>query len=133
MIKKVVFRGTLLILGLLVTIMAVALVWRASRQREVSQAMAIRDANGIDERRHIRIGGVEQWITIRGRNRDNPAVLVLHGGPGAPISALAAHFIPWERDFTVIQWDQRGAGKSYYPSNAPPSIDLMIRDGLEVS
>ena len=70
---------------------------------------------------------------IRGQNRDNPAVLVLHGGPGAPVSALPAHFIPWERDFTVIQWDQRGSGKSYYPSHAPPSIDLMISDALEVS
>ena len=78
MIKKVVFRGILLILGLLIITTAVGLVWRASRQSEVSKAMAIRDANGIDERRHIRIGGVEQWITIRGRNRDNPAVLVLN-------------------------------------------------------
>ncbi len=133
MIKKVVVRGTLFVLGVLVTLLVVALVWRALSQHEVTEAMAIRDPNGIDERRHVRIGGVEQWITIRGQSRDNPAVLVLHGGPGAPVSALAAHFIPWERDFTVIQWDQRGAGKSYYPSNAPPTIDLMIRDALEVS
>jgi pimeloyl-ACP methyl ester carboxylesterase len=93
--------------------------------------MAIRDPNGIDERRHVWIGGVQQWITIRGQNRDNPAVLVLHGGPGAHVSALPAHFIPWERDFIVIQWDQRGAGKSYYPNNARPSIDVIIRDAFK--
>src|SRR5207249_11150303 len=41
-------------------IRTVAQVWRASRQREVSEALAIRNANGIDEGWHIRIGGVEQ-------------------------------------------------------------------------
>ena len=41
----------------------VGLVWRASHQHEVTAAMAIRDPNGVDERRHVRIGGVQQWIT----------------------------------------------------------------------
>jgi pimeloyl-ACP methyl ester carboxylesterase len=93
----------------------------------------IHTPKGIDERRYVRIGGVQQWITIRGQDRDNPAVLVLHGGPGAPVSALPAHFLPWERDFTVVQWDQRGAGKSYSSNHVPPSIDLMQQDALEVT
>ncbi len=129
MLKKLLMGGVLVVLGVLVLLVS----WRALRQHQLSVAMEIHAPHGIDERRHVRIGGVEQWITIRGQDRDNPAILVLHGGPGSPVSALPGHFIPWERDFTVIQWDQRGAGKSYSPNQATPSIDQMVQDGLEVS
>jgi pimeloyl-ACP methyl ester carboxylesterase len=129
MLKKLLMGGVLVVLGVLVLLVA----WRALRQHQLSVAMAIHTPNGIDERRYVRIGGVEQWITIRGQDRDNPAILVLHGGPGAPVSTLPGHFLPWERYFTVVQWDQRGAGKSFSPSQATPSIELMVQDGLEVS
>jgi pimeloyl-ACP methyl ester carboxylesterase len=133
MLKKLLTRGILLVFGILVLLVAAGLSWRAVRQHQLSEAMAIHTPNGIDERRFVRIGGVQQWITIRGQNRDNPVVLILHGGPGAPVSALPAHFLPWEHDFTVIQWDQRGAGKSYSPNQAAPSIELMVHDALEVT
>jgi pimeloyl-ACP methyl ester carboxylesterase len=131
----VVVLNRLLTAGVLLAleILALLVAWRALRQHQLSVVMAIHTPNGIDERRYVRIGGVEQWITIRGQDRDNPAILVLHGGPGAPVSALPGHFLPWERAFTVIQWDQRGAGKSYTPNQATPSIELMVHDGLEVS
>jgi pimeloyl-ACP methyl ester carboxylesterase len=129
MLKKLLIGGVLLVLGILVPLVA----WRTFRQHQLSVAMAIHSTNGIDERRYVRIGGVEQWITIRGQDLRNPALLVLHGGPGAPVSALPEHFLPWERDFTIIQWDQRGAGKSYSPNQGAPSIELMVQDGLEVS
>ena len=38
--------------------------------------------NGIDEAKYLMVGGIEQWVTIRGEDRANPVVLVLHGGPG---------------------------------------------------
>lgn len=132
MLKKLLTRTILAAFGILVVLVTTGLVWRAFRQHQVSEATAIHTSNGIDERRYVRIGGEEQWITIRGQDRNNPAVLVLHGGPGAPVSALPGHFLAWERDFTVIQWDQRGAGKSYTPQ-AAPSIELMLQDALEVS
>jgi pimeloyl-ACP methyl ester carboxylesterase len=133
MVRRLLIRGILLVCVTLVLLVTGGLGWRALRQHQISDAMAVHTAHGIDERRYVRIGGVEQWITIRGQDRNNPAVLVLHGGPGAAVSALPAHFLPWEQDFTVIQWDQRGAGKSYSPNHVPPSIDLMQRDALEVS
>jgi pimeloyl-ACP methyl ester carboxylesterase len=104
--------------------------WCFSR---LSGSAAIRSPNGIDERRYVRIGGVQQWISILGENRDNPAVLIVHGGPGVAYSALSRLFLPWECDLTVIQWDQRGAGKSYNSNKAPPNIETMVQDALEVS
>jgi pimeloyl-ACP methyl ester carboxylesterase len=130
---KTLVRGTLFVLGVLVPLAAGGLGWRALRQHRISEAMVIGSPNGIDERGYVRIGGVNQWITIRGWNRDNPAILILHGGPGAAYSALPSAFLPWEHDFTVVQWDQRGAGKSYSSDKAAPSIELMVRDAVEVS
>ena len=105
--RKFILRTVLVLLGILALLIATGLAWRLLRQRRVAEAMSIPAANGIDERRFVRIGGVDQWIVIRGQNRDNPAILVLHGGPGAAASPLEHLFLPWERDFTVVQWDQR--------------------------
>jgi pimeloyl-ACP methyl ester carboxylesterase len=93
---------------------------------------------GIREQGFVRIGGIEQWITIHGVDRDNPVVLFLHGGPGNAISAYSdALFQGWENDFTLVQWDQRGAGRTFGrsgPSIAPSlTIDRMARDGVEVA
>lgn len=135
--KRLLIRIILRIIGtllaLLVFMVLAGLGWRALRQHQVAKAMAISAAQGIDERRFVRIGGVDQWIVIRGQNRDNPPILILHGGPGAPASPLERLFLAWERDFTIVQWDQRGAGKSYSAGNPAASIDLMVRDAAEVS
>jgi pimeloyl-ACP methyl ester carboxylesterase len=69
--------------------------------------------NGISEAGYIRLGHARQWITIRGQDRDAPILLFLHGGPGGALSSVAYSFQrPWEDDFVVVQWDQRGAGRS---------------------
>src|SRR3981081_931455 len=46
-----------------------------------AQDYAITTPNGIDEARYVEVGGIEQWITIRGEDRKNPVLLLLHGGP----------------------------------------------------
>ena len=70
--------------------------------------------NGVDERIKLRIGGIDQWVSIRGRDRRNPILLFLHGGPGSVTMPVSYTFqSPWEDYFTVVQWDQRGAGKTY--------------------
>lgn len=62
----------------------------------------------------VRLGGVDQWILVRGHDRGNPLILFLHGGPGMPSMYLAHAFQrDLERDFTVVHWDRRGSGKSY--------------------
>jgi pimeloyl-ACP methyl ester carboxylesterase len=62
----------------------------------------------------VELGGDRQWILIRGRDRRAPIVLFLHGGPGMPMMYLAHAFQrSLENDFLTVQWDRRGAGKSY--------------------
>ncbi|MBM7131243.1 alpha/beta hydrolase [Dyella mobilis] len=93
---------------------------------------------GIDEKIKVRIGGIDQWLSIRGKDRRNPILLFLHGGPASPAMPEAYTFqTPWEDYFTVVQWDQRGAGKTYRANTeeamAPGmSIDGMTNDAAEV-
>jgi pimeloyl-ACP methyl ester carboxylesterase len=99
---------------------------------------AITTPNGIDEGKYVAIGGIEQWITIRGEDRNNPVVLVLHGGPGDATNPWGyAGFRSWLKVFTVVQWDQRGAGRTFGkngPSLAPTiTIERMARDGIELA
>jgi pimeloyl-ACP methyl ester carboxylesterase len=99
---------------------------------------AITSPGGIDEARFVRLGGVEQWITIRGEDRRNPVLLFLHGGPGDAINPWAyAGFRSWLTAFTVVQWDQRGAGRTFGrngPSQATTiTIERMTQDGIELA
>ncbi len=61
----------------------------------------------------VKLGGMEQSILIRGYNQNNPVLLWLHGGPGSSQMPIA-HYCDkeLEKHYIVVQWDQRGAGKS---------------------
>src|SRR4030095_8601574 len=99
---------------------------------------AITTPNGIDQASYVEIGGIEQWISIRGEDRANPVLLFLHGGPGDATNPWAyAVFRPWLKNFTLVQWDQRGAGRTLGKNGrslGPTiTIDRMVRDGIELS
>ncbi len=107
------------------------------RARNAKQ-FAIDPAKGIDEARYVAIGGIEQWVTIRGQNRSNPVLLFLHGGPGDVTNPWTfVVFAPWEEHFTVVQWDQRGAGRTLRksgPGVAPTmTLERMTQDGIELA
>jgi pimeloyl-ACP methyl ester carboxylesterase len=103
-----------------------------------AQAASARIAASVHEEMYVRIGGIEQWITIKGEDRDNPAVLFLHGGPGDAQSPFAdAMYAGWDKQFTLVQWDQRGAGRTFGksgPSVEPTlTIERMTQDGNDVA
>ena len=92
----------------------------------------------LKEEGFVQIGGISQWITIKGDDKRNPVILFLHGGPGDAGSPFAESvFGAWEKDFTLVQWDQRGAGRTYGKTGpsieATMTIDRMVQDGIEVS
>ena len=87
--------------------------------RIVAQTRKIVSPNGIEALVPVQINGATQWLSIRGRDRRNPILLFLHGGPGSPTLPVAYTFqSPWEDYFTVVQWDQRGTGKTYAANDA---------------
>ena len=132
-----VWKGLLAIVAVVVLAAGAGLGYRAWRQHEGEALMRIATPNGIDEALFVEIGGAQQWVTIRGQDRDNPVILVLHGGPGSAIAGLAPAFVPWERDFTVVQWDQPGAGRTFRVAGrtiAPDlSLESIVRNGIEVA
>jgi pimeloyl-ACP methyl ester carboxylesterase len=93
----------------------------------------------IHEAMFVSVGGIDQWITIQSTNSNNAVVLLLHGGPGNAWSPYTDTMFPrWENDFTLVQWDQRGAGRTYGKNGGPAiestmTLDRMVQDGIEVS
>jgi pimeloyl-ACP methyl ester carboxylesterase len=90
----------------------------------------------IHEAGYVEIGGISQWVQIRGDALENPALLFLHGGPGATAIALGAGWRAWEKDFTIVHWDQRGAGRTFKKNGAScgelMTIQQMANDGLQL-
>jgi len=111
--------------------------WEALRARN-ARDYAVNTSNGIDEARYVEVGGIQQWITIRGEDRNNPVLLFLHGGPGDATNPWGyAGFRLWLKHFTVVQWDQRGAGRTFgkNPDASPEAITIarMTQDGVELA
>ena len=79
----------------------------------------------IAEVAYLRLGGVDQWVMIRGESTENPPLVVLHGGPGMSETAFLRYFDPaLEKAFTVVYWDQRGTGRSFDPHIPRASMTL---------
>jgi len=88
----------------------------------------IKTSNGISSLEEITLGDLKQWIFIRGKNQTNPILLFLHGGPGAPLLGMSSsrkYDAELIKHFTIVHWDQRGAGKSF---NSDIPVDSMTLD-----
>jgi len=129
---------TTIVVGLILVVIVSGLSYRWYIQRQIAEDRAIRSRDGIDSLEAVRIGGIDQWVHIRGENANNPVLLFIHGGPGIGFIALARTFQrPWEKHFTVVQWDQRGAGKTYARNDRElqrrtMTVSRMQQDALEV-
>ncbi|MBN9686973.1 MULTISPECIES: alpha/beta fold hydrolase [unclassified Corallococcus] len=104
----------------------------------IADARKIATKNGVEELLEIPVGGTKQWISVRGRDRNNPLLLMIHGGPASPELPTSWAFQGgWEDFFTVVQWDQRGSGKTYTandPALIGPTLSLerITEDAAEV-
>jgi pimeloyl-ACP methyl ester carboxylesterase len=83
----------------------------------------------------VTIGGHDQTMMIRGRSVDNPVLLYLTGGPGGTDIGAIRRDVTLEQDFTVVAWDQRGAGKSYSALDPTDTFttEQLVADTVEVT
>lgn len=107
-------------------------------KKQVNDRTEINTPNGINSLEKIKLGGIDQWILIRGWNRSNPVLLFLHGGPGAPLFTYARDIgvkAKLEQHFTVVYWEQRATGKSFSLSIPEESmtIEQLVSDAFELT
>jgi pimeloyl-ACP methyl ester carboxylesterase len=95
----------------------------------------INEPNSIASLERVRIGGVDQYILIRGNDSSLPVLLFLHGGPGMPAMYLAHAFQrELEKEFVVVQWDRRAAGKSYREDiSSTLTTEQLVADTIELT
>lgn len=103
-----------------------------------AQPLPCRAGQAIDEAGYVTLGGMQQWVTIKGSDCNNPVILFVHGGPGNPNTPYAnSPYAAWEKEFTLVQWDQRGAGKTFTRNPATAdgklTIERMAQDGTELA
>jgi proline iminopeptidase len=125
-------------LMLLVMMATTAGAQQADARTVIAESESIHTANGVEVRETVKLGGIPQWITVRGKDLNNPLLLYVHGGPGDAIMGVSWSFQrPWEDYFTVVEWDQRASGKTYASNDwqtVQPTmkIDRFVSDAEEL-
>src|SRR5512135_3484804 len=103
---RVAWRGLVVVVSVVIITVAIAFLYRVWRQHENAETLAIHTPNGTQEAGFVRVGGIDQWVQIRGDDRANPVLLFLHGGPGNSLTPASSLLRGWEKTFTVVMWDQ---------------------------
>jgi proline iminopeptidase len=112
---------------------------RAEATAIIANARKIVTPNGVERLEKLRIGGIDQWVSIRGTDCRNPVLLYIHGGPGYVSIPMSWWFNRGaEEYFTIVQWDQRAAGKTFLltdPAKIAPTLtpERMIADAEEMA
>ncbi len=139
-------RSVILLTGKLIPFLFLLVLSAAAQPATINSPSATGSpsATRVFEEKFMLINGIEQWITIKG-DSSKPVILFLHGGPGSTMSPYADHiYKALEKDFIIVQWDQRGAGKTFgrnvmeeltaeYLQSHPLTIEQMTDDGIAVS
>jgi pimeloyl-ACP methyl ester carboxylesterase len=132
------FIMTIAIIGLFLLLILFGILFSMSKGNPIP----FTDENGlplsgsISEKIFIDINGVKQGMFIKSKDETNPVLLFLHGGPGMPEYFLTQKYpTGLEENFTVVWWEQRGAGLSFSPDipSVTMTIDQLVADTLEVS
>ncbi|ULQ57127.1 alpha/beta hydrolase [Flavihumibacter rivuli] len=135
------YKFSLISLLILMSISISAQNLISTREQAVQMLTNLRKIHtpeGIDTLQQIELNKEKQWISIKGRNRDNPILLFIHGGPASPIMPISWTFqSSWEDYFTVVQWDQRVTGKNWATADTVKArnelgAETIIKDGVEL-
>ena len=128
--------GILRAIGILATVIVCDAFMLFIAGRNINQLKHfIRYQDGVHEQRYVKLTDQEAYITIAGENVDNPVIISLHGGPGSPTTYIDYCWQDYlTDDYTVVSWDERGCGRSYYrnididPDNETLSFDTQLAD-----
>ncbi|MHA4870669.1 alpha/beta fold hydrolase [Duganella sp. PWIR1] len=119
--------------------MAGALAAQPTAREVIGDVGRIVAPNGVQENFKLRIGGIDQWIYTRGQDRKNPVLLFVHGGPASPSApTMWLYQRPLEEYFTVVNYDQRGAGRTYLDNDVEavrPTLRIgrFVDDAVEIA
>lgn len=125
-----------MLIRILISLFALVLLITGLAWLRPASTPAIEGTHAIAELTTATIGGIPQWLLLRGRDSRKPVVLFLHGGPGVPnMSTWPIQSDALESHFVVAHWDQRGAGKSCATNDDPSRLTLerMVLDVTEVT
>ncbi|TFW11398.1 alpha/beta fold hydrolase, partial [Massilia arenosa] len=128
---------------LLCSLLAVSSCVRADEpvdaRRVIGDLSRIVAPTGVQQSYKLKVGGIDQWLYVRGQDTANPVLLFIHGGPASPnMPSSWIYQRPLEEYFTVVNYDQRGAGRSYLeadPDTVRPTltIDRYVQDAIAIA
>ncbi len=121
----------LIILATIIAVIVLALLSVFVSRLINSNKNKIDTETGIQESTYIDIDGMKQYIQIRGENTENPVMIFIHGGPASPMGYVSAYYQrELESELTIINYDQRGCGRTYYANDcdANSNIGLLVDD-----
>ncbi|QPQ33028.1 alpha/beta fold hydrolase [Lysinibacillus sp. JNUCC 51] len=96
----------------------------------------IKGNNSVSALEQVKINGSNHEVMIRGKDKDNPVIIFVHGGPGCSEIPYASKYQNLlENNFTVVNYDQRASGKSYhfFEDYSNLSSDLLVDDLLALT
>lgn len=81
----------------------------------------------IDTSQVIIIGGIRQYVLIKGKDDSKPILLFLHGGPGGSLLNKTDQITgKLQQQFVVVQWDQRETGETLKLNKSPQPLTLSL-------
>jgi pimeloyl-ACP methyl ester carboxylesterase len=108
--KMIKVIGCVVLIIVLLVMCSVIMIRIVNKQRN-----KIHTENGIEESTYLDINGIKEYVQIRGEDIHNPVIIFIHGGPASPMSYVSSYYQKeLESDYTIINYDQRGCGRTYY-------------------
>lgn len=134
--RNLLIGGSAVVLGAVLGLGGILRAYSPGKPAELVNQAGFPIDGSISERVFVDINGTRQGMIILSTDISHPVLLFVHGGPGMPEFFLnTTHPTGLERDFTVVWWEQRGAGMSYSPDIPAQSMTLaqLIADTISVT